>query len=129
MIKMWSPKGDCQLALTSGHTFVVPGDPEGAELPTVRQRDFHLEAVRRGCLPVGATPPEEEQDTTAKRSDIIKAKMVKMIESSDPEYFTNDGRPHQKVLSKLCGFQVEPRERDTLWQEVAQDMDKMETIG
>lgn len=128
MIKMWSPKGDCQLALTSGHTFVVPGDPEGAELPTVRQRDFHLEAVRRGCLPVGATPPEEEQDTTAKRSDIIKKKMVDMINSSDPDYFMADGRPNAKKLSKLCGFNVETKERDVLWQQVEQDMDRTETV-
>lgn len=45
---MWSPLGDCHLALTSGHTFVVPNDPAGIAVP----RRFRHAARSRGCLPV-----------------------------------------------------------------------------
>lgn len=127
-IEMWSPNGDQQLALTSGHTFIVPGNPKGAPLPTIKTKEFQRVALQHGCLPVGMEPDaEEDEPTTANRKDRIKEKMRAMLTADDPSYFTNDGRPSQGQVSKMCGFNVDRHERDAVWKELESELDKEET--
>ena len=54
--RLWSPTGDCHIGLTTGHTFIVPGDERGIEVP---QR-FRRAAIARGCILVGSVAEEGE---------------------------------------------------------------------
>ena len=77
-VRMWSPKGDCHIALTSGHTIIIPGDESGtdmAKVPAGLRPKFRKEALARGCLPVGMQPEPEEEGNTFDRDGTIKAKM------------------------------------------------------
>ena len=51
-VNLWSPSGDCHIGLTSGHTFIVPSDSAGAEVPP----RFRRAAIALGCIPVGTEP-------------------------------------------------------------------------
>lgn len=118
--KMYHPKENAHIALTSGHTFVVPNDPvNGVSVP---QR-FHKEAVLRGCLLVGMLP-ETEDAPGVNRTDIIKEGMRKMLTSEDPAYFTPAGSPSIDVLSRHCGFGIERSERDSVWKLVTDDLER-----
>ena len=71
--RLWSPRGDCHIGLRSGHTFVVPGDEQGIEVP---QR-FRREALARGCITVGSGAEESEPTAgvaTAARGAIGRAR-------------------------------------------------------
>lgn len=123
-IKMWSPKGnldsgDTVITLLSGHSFIIPHNPTGVEVPT----RFQKEAIAKGCIPVGMAPEQDEEVNTFDRHGHIRTQMRKMMQGDDPAYFTTDGKPNLGVLTKLCGFQVNWLERDKLWNEVAEDPD------
>lgn len=51
--------GSTHIGLTNGHTFVVPHDHAGIEVPA----KFRREALARGCIPVGAEPEKTQPDT------------------------------------------------------------------
>ena len=68
-VNLWSPSGDCHIALTSGHTFIVPGDKAGAEVPNM----FRSAAIARGCIPVGMEPDENEPDAFGRTTTIFGA--------------------------------------------------------
>ena len=120
-VKMWSPTGDQHIALTSGHTFVVPGDKAGIEVP----QKFHREAIARGCIPVGMEPEAPEEAGGFDRVAVIKERIRGMLNSDDPTYFTADGKPSQTALSKLCGFNVDRHERDAIWKAIENDPELM----
>jgi hypothetical protein len=63
-VKFWSPKGNMpdgstHLALTSGHSFLVPHDKEGIDVPA----RFRREAIACGCIPVGMEPEDTKPDS------------------------------------------------------------------
>jgi hypothetical protein len=111
-VKMWSGNraDDVQIGLTSGHTFIVPRNKEGVEVP---QR-FRREALSRGCLPVGMEP-EEEEAQGFDRQAVIKSAINAMLESEEEGLFTGDGKPNLTKLSAKVGFTVERAERDRIW--------------
>lgn len=113
-VKMYSPRGDCHIGLTTGHTMVVVQHPDGVEVP----KAFRREALARGCLPVGMTDDDLGSGQTFDRAAVIRSKMEAMLNSDDPAYFSGDGKPTMAVLSRLCGFTVERGERDRVWAEV-----------
>jgi hypothetical protein len=121
-VKMWHPEGDCQIGLTSGHTIVVSGLPTGTEIP----RMFRREAIARGCIPVGMSPEDldDEKSKGFDRNAHIKGVMRKMLESTDDaDAFDPDGKPNLVKVSALAGFTVERHERDSLWEELENDLD------
>lgn len=130
-VRLWSPKGDCHVALTTGHTWIVSGAKEGTELPTIHAAKFQKRAVELGCLPVGMEPIEDAMPSTD-RDTIITEKMKAMLVSDDPSYFTADSLPNMNVLSNMCGFKVDRQERDRLWKAIENDPDglgdKTETV-
>lgn len=114
-VMLWAPDhpNGCHIALLNGHTFLVPHDLKGIEVP----KQFRKEAIARGCLPVGMAPEERDAETF-NRDVLIRAKMRAMMDSDDPNYFTQDGKPYISVLNRLCGFTVERSELNRLWAEV-----------
>jgi hypothetical protein len=121
-VKLYAPEHPegCHIALTNGHTFLVPHEPAGVEVPTL----FRKEAIARGCLPVGMAPEPEGEPETFDRDRRIRDEMRKMMDSDDPGAFLGDGKPNLTKLSTLCGFQVQRSERDRLWAEVETDLNK-----
>lgn len=118
-MQMYHPEESQSVALTSGHTFVVPktdGDT-GKEVP---QR-FAQKALAMGCLPVGSKPEAEMPGET--RADLIKKAMRLMMESDDETFFDVEGKPAMEVLTKKCGFSVARRERDAIWPVVVAEVD------
>lgn len=123
-VSLWSPSGDCHVALTSGHTIVISGESEGTEIPPGKQhKEFVKQALLRGCVPVGMAAPDDPDEAGPDRQGVIKDKMRAMLASDDPTYFTSDGRPSLPVLSKMCGFNVDRGERDRLWKDIEADPD------
>lgn len=133
-MKFRSPgKESLHLALTSGHTLVIP--PEGVEVPDV----FRREAISRGAEPMAADgthlapvhqPSSESggdggQSTEEKRLELIKAALRNMLNGADEEDFTSAGLPNLKRLQHLAGFNVPRAEADAAWALVqAEEADK-----
>ena len=120
-VQLWSPNGQCHIGLTSGHTFIIPGDPAGVDVP----QTFRKEAIARGCLPVGMAP-EEVAVPEFDRAQVIRTAMRAMIKSEDETLFTADGKPDLRRLNAKVGFTIERTERDRLWQEIEADPDESE---
>lgn len=116
-VKLWSPAGDCHIGLTSGHTFLIPADKAGIEVP----QKFRREAIARGCLPVGMEPDEIEAGQGFDRQAVIKSAMNKMMDSSEDGMFTSDGRPVLAKLAALCGFAVDRSEANRVWDQMQKD--------
>lgn len=128
-VKMWSPKGnmpngDTHIALTSGHTFIIPRDKEGIEIPT----RFRKEAIARGCLPVGMEE-ETDESNSFDRDKVIRESIQKMLESEDPTMFSTDGKPALDKLSALCGFGLSRGEANQVWDKMCRDDDDTTTTS
>lgn len=122
-IKLWSPNGNMDdksthIALSSGHTFIVPHDRAGIEVPT----RFRREAIARGCIPVG-DEPESEEAAGFDRDAVIREKLKFMLEADDTSMFTSDGKPVLDKLSQLCGFALSRSEVNRVWDAMMQDDD------
>ena len=87
-VNLWSPRGDCHIGLTSGHTVIVPGDKAGAEVPQM----FRREAIARGCIPVGTEPEITERDTCDRVTTIRRAAKRALANAS-----ARDNPTHQAV--------------------------------
>ena len=73
---------------------------------------------RAGDLPEGPTDPTPPVvlGGDERREKIFKAfKFV--MDRGQRNDFTASGHPHAKALSVICGFDVDAKERDVLWQE------------
>jgi hypothetical protein len=70
-MKLWAPDypDGCHIALTNGHTFMVPGDEVGIFVPAM----FRKKAIARGCIPVGRKPEVRERDTFSGATTIRRA--------------------------------------------------------
>lgn len=124
------------LALTSGHTLVIP--PEGVEVPAV----FRREAISRGAEPMapdgsfaeslhqsggqgGDGGADDGQTAEAKRLELIKTALRTMLNGASEEDFTTAGLPNLKRLQFLAGFNVSRAEADAAWALVqAEENDK-----
>ena len=121
------------IALTSGHTLVIP--PEGVEVPDI----FRREAISKGAEPLGSDgshlapvrQPDGEgggddgQSIEEKRLELIKAALRSMLNGANEEDFTAAGTPNLKRLQFLAGFNVPRAEADAAWALVqAEEADK-----
>lgn len=103
------------LALTSGHTFVVPHD--GVEVPAV----FQAEALSKGAVVAEGetTSPSSASLTAVVRTETIEAALRAMLDSGDETEFTADGRPNLTKLKNRVGFTVAREEADATWSVVS----------
>lgn len=113
-MKFTSTTGEpVHLALLSGHTAVVGTEP--TELPKM----FHREAIARGCLPEGVTlEPKESTDGNFDRKKVIRDAIEAMLDGTDPEDFTGDGKPKVDRVSAKAGFRVSREEADAVFEEI-----------
>lgn len=122
-MKFRAPEGSggVSVGLTSGHTLFIKDDEEGTET----EPRFRLEAIKRGCKPVGvgADAPEQKKEPT--KDELIEQAIEKLLDSDEADAFTADGRPNVTNLSKMAGFTVTAAERDAVWQKM-QDSGKAE---
>lgn len=112
-MKFRSPSSEpLHVALTSGHTVVVP--PEGVELASMFQR----EAMARGAvLADGGT--DEVHTQILSRQLTIKEAMIAMIAGASKDDFTADGKPNLVRLKTVTGFQVSREEADAVFDELS----------
>lgn len=79
---------------------------------------------------IGAIPTEELPEEVTEKSDVpsdpgerkqlIFGAFEKIVLKGERESFTGNGSPHNKIVSQLLGFTVEPKERDKCWAEFRQ---------
>ena len=114
------------IALTSGHTLVIP--PEGVYVPT----PFRREAISQGAEPLGvdvgdasfepADPASPLQgnaaDAAEARKKMIADALLTMLNGSDEADFTAAGLPNLGKLKVVAGFNVSRAEADAVWAEV-----------
>lgn len=100
-VPSYVPKNLVKYAVGIGAEFADPED-EAALHPKHEQE-------------ASLAPPEPEGDEREAR---IKEVMLAMRERNARGDFTGSGLPDLNMLSKLCGFKVEMRERNDLWKEV-----------
>jgi hypothetical protein len=112
-MKFKSPSDEpMHIALTSGHSIVI--EPDGTEVPAI----FQKEAVARGAYPVGLDDAAPLAGQTFDRAQVIKDAMNKMLDGSEEDNFTKDGKPDLRKLNALVGFSVARSEADKLFEEV-----------
>lgn len=116
-MKLRSPNNEpLHIALTSGHTLVIPGSDEGVEVPLM---------FRREALSLGAVVPGEQidHDSAAKpvfdRADAIRGALNDMLDGGKEDDFTADGKPNLRKLNARLGFQAAREEADKIWAEVS----------
>lgn len=125
-MKFRAPKSKSEgvyLALTSGHTFVIPAAtaeaPDGVEVPS----RFHKHAIAEGCLPQGVVDEDESAPAQDTKESLIQRAIRSMLDAVQEGDFTSDGKPNVTKLSAKCGFNVSAGERDTAWAAIADDSD------
>lgn len=105
------------VALTSGHTMVVPPEDEGVDVPQM----FLREALARGAVLVeGGTA--EVKTLALNREIVLRETLEAMIKGADKEDFTADGKPNLMRLKAKTGFPVTREEADAAFDEVSQDL-------
>lgn len=117
-MKFYAPGDEpVMVALLSGHSVVI--EPEGTEL----EPRFHKEALAQGCRPEGSSAGEGFDRTAVfDRRKVIRAAIETLLDSSDPEAFTNDGVPALRKVTEAAGFQVSREERDAAWAELSVEL-------
>lgn len=65
-------------------------------------------------------PKDAAPDDPAERKKQVFAAFEIMVASNKREDFTGSGSPQVKAIEKLTGFEVDGKERDTLWTEFQQ---------
>ena len=102
------------VALTTGHTAVVSA--EGTELDPM----FHREAVARGAVPADSSGAGADmQAQLLGRHLAIKDALNAMLNGTDKDDFTADGKPNLIRLKAKAGFAVTREEADPIFAELA----------
>ncbi len=102
------------VALTTGHTAVVSA--EGTELDPM----FHREAVARGAVPADSSGAGADmQAQFLGRHLAIKDALNTMLNGTDKDDFTADGKPNLIRLKAKAGFAVMREEADAIFAELA----------
>ncbi len=99
------------IALTTGHTAVIP--PDGVELDPM----FHKEASARGavCFDDSASAVTMTQEV---RKAAISAALKGMLDGAAEGDFTAEGKPNLLRLKAAVGFTVTRDEADAIFTEL-----------
>lgn len=98
------------IALTTGHTAVIP--PDGVVLDKM----FHKEASARGAVAFDDNTtfvPSPEY-----RKAAISAALTSMLDGKDEDDFTADGKPNLRKLKERVGFALTREEADAVFIEL-----------
>lgn len=95
------------VALTSGHTMVIPPTDEGVDVPDAFQR----EAMARGAVLAEGGSPEARTQIHNRNIEIRHA-LAEMISGANKDDFTADGKPNLVRLKAKTGFSVTREEAD-----------------
>lgn len=106
-MKFRSPSEEpIHVALLTGHTALIT--PEGVELPPI----FHKEASARGAIAFDEGPGSAVLQPAVDRQAAIAAVIKAMLDGSDAEDFTADGKPNLTKVKARAGFAVTREEAD-----------------
>lgn len=103
------------VALTSGHTCVIPpadeDNPDGVDIDPM----FHREAIAKGAEPVGLPALTKAESKTPTRTSVITDALQKMLDGSEESDFKKDGTPDLNAVNRRCGFKVTREEVEPIW--------------
>lgn len=91
-------------------------------VPTYAPDQMHAELIAKGIVPAEAIPDPEPNDepqapiVPAERQAAVFASFEKLVLRNKRGDFAGTGAPHAAVLSKDLGWDIDGKERDTLWQ-------------
>lgn len=105
------------VALTSGHTIVIPADEDGIEVPAM----FHREAMARGAV-LTDEGSAEIRTQAFNRQLALRETLEAMIKGGDKDDFTADGKPNLLRLKSKVGFPVTREEADAAFEDVSSDL-------
>jgi len=115
-----------RLASTSGHVVNFEASIPGQEpKPVFVHPDAVREAMNRGCIPVDtAGIPVQDDTSKAKvefrgtlRQSMLLMLMQRLVTENNAKNFDSGGAPRLDILSKLLGFDIDPKERKLVWQQ------------
>lgn len=107
-MKFRSPSDEpIHVGLLTGHTALIT--PEGVELPPM----FHKEASARGAIAFDEGPSSPVVPTAVDRQAAIAEVIKAMLDGSDADDFTADGKPNLTKVKARAGFAVTREEADT----------------
>lgn len=117
-----NPEKPIHVALTSGHTLVIPH--EGCEVSEI----FRREAIALGAelmdssgdviAAAAQAPAVNAQSIADNRKELIKNALRTMLNGANEDDFTDKGLPNLKRLQAVAGFNVPRTEADAAWAEV-----------
>lgn len=106
-MKFRSPSDEpIHVGLLTGHTALIT--PDGVELPLM----FHKEASARGAIAFDEGPASSVVESTVDRQAAISAVIKAMLDGSDADDFTADGKPNLTKVKARAGFAVTREEAD-----------------
>ena len=112
--KFRSPTGEpLHVALTTGHTMVIPPSDEGVEVPS----NFQREAISRGAVLVDGGSAETKTQIR-NRQLVLMDTLQTMVAGADKDDFTSDGKPNLVKLKAKAGFAVTREEADAAFAEL-----------
>lgn len=99
-----------------------------AGVPTHVPKECWRTVQEHGAVPedqetvnaVPAAKPESPDDPLVRAAKINEV-FTTMVERNKREDFTGSGMPRVEVISQLAGFDVDAKERDTMWGEFVQN--------
>lgn len=108
------------IALTSGHTCVIPPAtdeaPDGVDIDPM----FHREAIARDAIPAGVPSAAKTASTTPNRAEVITAALQKMLDGNEESDFKKDGTPDLNQVSRHCGFKVQREEAESIFKKLTE---------
>lgn len=112
--KFRSPTGEpLHVALTTGHTMVIPTSEEGVDVPP----HFQREAIARGAVLVDGGSAEVRTQIM-NRQLLLKETLTAMLAGADKDDFTAEGKPNLVKLKAKAGFAVTREEADAAFAEL-----------
>jgi hypothetical protein len=119
-LRILPPKGEesYPVFLPSGHSIrVYQTDPSDGEQGSVIPNKFHKNALKAGCIYLGAAYEEDESDDQSGSENgalIIKA-IEAIIERDEADDLDNTGKPTLKALKAQAGFNVTRAQANDAW--------------
>lgn len=112
---LFSMQRDRTVTSTLGHTIHFEKDK-----PTHVPREMWAAVQEAGAVPVEDLPEDQKKVDNApidqaEREMLIFAAFEQMVTANKRGDFTATGTPNRKPLEKIVGFEIDDKERDTMW--------------
>lgn len=125
-MKFRSNTGDAlHIALTTGHTCVIPAATSEAPLGVEIEQRFHKKAIAAGAIPETVKPGEENRqddeddaNRVASRTGAITEAIKRMLGREEKDEFKADGTPNLISLQREVGFKVSREEVEPIFKQL-----------